>query len=96
MIQLRFENDTKNVDDDWKPRVEKLEQLSKVKVLRTCQEYSERGITKSGIFTIDPDGDGVGFGPVDAYCNFQTNETSIFHDKEDIIKVCNWINYIRR
>ena len=58
-------------------------------VLRTCQEYSERGITKSGIFTIDPDGDGVGLvRPIDAYCNFQTNETSIFHDKEDIIKVC--------
>ena len=74
-------------DDTLEQRVEKLEELSKVKNLRTCQELSNRGITQSGIYKIDPDGDGIGFGPITVFCNFQTNETSIYHDKEDVIKI---------
>ena len=75
------------VDDNLEQRVEKLEQLSKYKTLRTCQEYADRGLTKSGIYEIDPDGDGIGFAPITVHCNFATNETQIFHDKEDMIKI---------
>ena len=83
----------KNVDDALEQRVEKLEQVSKIKNLRTCQELSDRGLTKSGTFDIDPDGDGQGFGPITVYCDFEKNTTSIFHDKEDTIKVriCSFI-----
>ena len=75
------------VDDSLEQRVEKLEELSKLKSVRTCQELSNRGITQSGVYEIDPDGDGIGFGPITVYCNFLTNETSIYHDKEDVIKI---------
>ena len=44
-------------DDSLEKRVEKLEELSKFKTLRSCQELSNRGLTKSGLFDIDPDGD---------------------------------------
>ena len=74
-------------DDSLEKRVEKLEELSKFKTLRSCQELSNRGLTKSGLFDIDPDGDGIGYGPITVYCNFETNETSIYHDREDLIKV---------
>ena len=74
-------------DDSLEQRVEKLEELSKLKSVRTCQELSNRGITQSGVYEIDPDGDGIGFGPITVYCNFLTNETSIYHDKEDVIKI---------
>merc|ERR1711963_573307 len=56
-------------------RVETLEQLAKFKTLRSCQELSNRGLTKSGIYEVDPDGDGIGFGPITVQCNFETNET---------------------
>ena len=86
--QLRAENaNLKNADDSLEKRVEKLEELSKFKTLRSCQELSNRGLTKSGVFDIDPDGDGIGYGPITVYCNFETNETSIYHDREDLIKV---------
>ena len=86
--QLRAENtNLKNADDSLEKRVEKLEELSKFKTLRSCQELSNRGLTKSGLFDIDPDGDGIGYGPITVYCNFETNETSIYHDREDLIKV---------
>ena len=70
-------------------RVEKLEQLSKYKTLRTCQELASRGVTLSGVYDIDPDGDGIGQPPIQAYCDFTTNTTEIFHDKEELLKIEN-------
>ena len=74
-------------------RVEKLEQLSKYKTLRTCHELASRGVTLSGVYDIDPDGDGIGQPPIQAYCDFTTNTTEIFHDKEELLKIekCNTV-----
>ena len=68
-------------------RVEKLEQMSKYKTLRTCQELASRGLTLSGIYEIDPDGNTIGLGPIQVYCDFATNTTQIFHDKENEIEI---------
>ena len=68
-------------------RVEKLEQLSKYKTLRTCQEISNRGLTLSRMYDIDPDGQGIGYEPITVHCDFDTGSTQILHDKEDVIKI---------
>ena len=68
-------------------RVDKLEQLSKYKTLRTCQEISNRGLTLSGMYDIDPDGQGIGYEPITVHCDFDTGSTQILHDKEDVIKI---------
>ena len=78
---------------DLEERVEKLEQLSKFKTLRTCQELASRGLTLSGLYEVDPDGEGIG--PIEVFCDFSTNTTQILHDKEDMIKIdkCNKGNF---
>ena len=65
-------------------RVEKLEEISKIKNLRNCKELSEKGLSKSGSYNVDPDGDGQGFGPIAVYCDFMINTTSIYYGKEDV------------
>ena len=47
----------------------------------------DRGVTMSGIYDLDPDGQGIGHPPIKAYCDFVKNTTEIFHDKEELIKV---------
>jgi len=87
--------DTYKVDehilqDDIEERVEKLEELSRVGTLRTCNEYSAYGIKTSGKYTIDPDGPLVGEPPFSAYCQFDQNgqvRTEIFHDSEILADV---------
>ena len=74
-------------EDNLEGRVEKLEQLSKFKTLRTCQELASRGLTLSGLYEVDPDGDGIGQAPIQVYCDFQSNTTQVLHDKEDMIKI---------
>ena len=74
-------------EDNLEQRVEKLEELSKYKTLRTCQELANRGLTLSGVYEVDPDGEGIGYAPIEVFCNFETNTTQVFHDKEDMIKV---------
>lgn len=83
--------DLKMQNIDLEERVEKLEQLSKFKTLRTCQELAGRGLTLSGLYEVDPDGEGIGYGPIEVFCDFSTNTTQILHDKEDMIKIdkCN-------
>ena len=78
------------VQDPLEDRVEKLEQLSKYKTLHTCHELASRGVTLSGVYDVDPDGDGIGQPPIQAYCNFRTNTTEIteiFHGKEELLKI---------
>ncbi len=41
-------------------RVEHLEDLSKIKTLRSCYELAQYGINTSGLYQIDPDGDLIG------------------------------------
>ncbi len=62
--------------DSVEERLEKLEQLAKVKVLRTCEELAHHGVTKSDYYDIDPDGDNIGQPPIQVYCDFQTGNHS--------------------
>ena len=78
---------TEVLDIPIEDRVEKLEQMSKYKTLRSCQEMSNRGVTLSGLYDIDPDGEGIGHEPIKVYCDFNTGSTQILHDKEDVIKI---------
>lgn len=85
--ELKKNSGTKVLDIPIVERVEKLEQLSKYKTLRTCQEISNRGVTLSGMYDIDPDGQGIGYEPITVHCDFDTGSTQILHDKEDVIKI---------
>ena len=82
------------VNPTLEERVEKVEQLSKVGTLRSCEEYAAFGIRSSGIYPIDPDGILVGQLPFNVYCRFNesTGEilTEVFHNySEGIVKVDN-------
>jgi len=68
-------------------RVSHLEDLAMIKSLRSCHEYSLYGITTSGLFTIDPDGDLVGLEPIEVYCDFQEQTTQVMHDKEYVVDI---------
>ena len=48
--ELRMQNEKREGvnDDPLEKRVQKLEELSKFKTLRTCQELANRGISMSG------------------------------------------------
>ena len=81
-----LERNTKT-GDALEDRVEKLEEIAKYKTLRTCNELSNRGLTLSGIYSIDPDGEGIGYEPIEVYCNFEKGTTEVFHDKEEMIKI---------
>ena len=76
-LDLDGTNDTLKTGLD---RVEKLEQLSKYKTFRTCHELASRGVTLSGVYEIDPDGDGIGQPPIQALCDFLLNTTEIDKD----------------
>jgi len=67
-------------------RVEHLEDLSKIKSLRSCHEYSLYGITTSGLYNIDPDGDLLEE-PIEVFCDFEEKTTQIMHDKEFIVEI---------
>ena len=49
--------------EDLEARVARLEELSKVTVLRSCAEYSQFGFSTSGVYLIDPDGPLLGETP---------------------------------
>ena len=87
--KLEHDQDNSKIqtEDNLEERVEKLEELSKYKTLRTCQELANRGLSLSGIYEVDPDGEGIGFAPIEVFCDFESNTTQVFHDKEDLIKV---------
>ena len=80
------ENEDKIIKEepDLEERVEKLENLSKVGTLRSCEEYAAYGIVSSGIYPIDPDGILIGQPPFNVYCRFndKTGEvtTEVMHD----------------
>jgi len=63
-------------------RLQHVEELSKTTSLRSCAEYADYGMTQSGMFTIDPDGNHVGLPAFDVYCNMSTGTTEIHHDME--------------
>lgn len=78
--------DTK-MADTVEERLEKLEQLSKLHHARSCFELAQHGISKSGTYTIDPDGHLIGQPPVDVICDFNQGTTEVSHDKESEVVI---------
>ena len=68
-------------------RVEYLEELEKVNTLRSCEEYFSYGISRSGLYNIDPDGNLVGMEPIQVFCNFTDKSTEIMHNKEFPVEI---------
>ena len=63
-------------------RLQHLEEVTKVSSLRSCKEYEEYGIVKSGTYTIDPDDPLMGDPPFNVYCDFDSHTTEVLHSKE--------------
>ena len=84
--EMHIQNERmKDISED----VEKLKELSKLQVIRTCEEMYNFGIRQSNHYFIDPDGPLIGQEPIQVYCRF-TNEgayTEISHDSEIKIEV---------
>ena len=72
---------------DVEERLEHVEELSKLKTVRTCEELARHGVKKSGRYLIDPDGDLLGQDPIEVICDFETNTTEVPHDSEELIKI---------
>lgn len=52
-------------------------------IFRTCQElHSSNPLLESGMYWIDPDGQGVGDDAIHVFCDMKLGETSIGHDSE--------------
>ena len=77
----------KNKGKTVEERLTHLEELSKTQVLRSCEELADYGITQSGEFDIDPDGQLIGKPPIRVRCDFNTGETIVRHNSEDIVIV---------
>ena len=88
LITNKKNNQNKD-EPNLEERVEKLEQLSKIGTLRSCEEYSAFGIRSSGMFPIDPDGSLVGAAPFYVYCRFDDRTgqvyTEVLHDHSDVL-----------
>ena len=92
--QTEPKNKVKKIMEDpsLEERVEKVEQLTKVGTLRSCEEYAAFGIRASGLYPIDPDGILVGHAPFDVFCRFNDNtgqvSTEVIHSySEGLIKI---------
>ena len=95
-LQTESKNEVKKtiIDPTLEERVEKVEQLTKVGTLRSCEEYAAFGIRASGMYPIDPDGILVGQPPFNVFCRFDENtgqvSTEVIHSySEGLIKIDN-------
>ena len=48
------------MSDNIEERLSYVEELSKIKVARTCEELARHGVRKNGLYHIDPDGELIG------------------------------------
>ena len=64
------------------PMSELLKQAAKnLDNARNCQELANLGMTNSGIYQLDPDGQDIGAGAISVRCDFSDNSTEINHDQ---------------
>ena len=64
------------------PMSELLKQAAKnLDTARNCQELANLGMTNSGIYHLDPDGQDIGAGAISVRCDFSDNSTEIVHDQ---------------
>ena len=88
---LTQDNDKYDANDDFEERLEFVEEMTKVKTLRSCEELARHGIAKSGMYQIDPDGELISNDPIRVNCIFKNGQaiTEISHYQEKTIVVDN-------
>jgi hypothetical protein len=86
-IKMTIFQAPKTTDPSVEERLEHVEQVSRTKVLRTCQELKMHGLDKNDFYLIDPDGELIGQPPILVYCDFQSGTTEVIHDSEELVKV---------
>ena len=68
------------------PMSELLKQAAKnLDAAKNCQELANLGMTDSGTYRLDPDGQDRGAGPISVRCDFSDNSTEIVHDQSSEI-----------
>merc|ERR1719244_94315 len=74
---------------DLEEKVAHLEELSKLQVVRSCEELAQFGVEKSNNYWIDPDGPLTGQDPIQVFCDFTEGGavTEISHDSEKTTEV---------
>ena len=84
-----LENEKRDINDE----LEYLKELTKLTIVRTCEELHQYGINKSDLYYIDPDGPLTGKEPIRFFCDFTEDgvTTKISHDSEEKFEVdhCN-------
>ena len=68
-------------------RIVHLEEVTKTKALRTCHELAKSGVTLSGDYFIDPDGELIGHEPIMVFCDFESGTTQVRQNKEFNLKI---------
>ena len=64
------------------PMIELLKEAAKnLDTVRNCQDLADLGMTNSGTYQLDPDGQDTGAGPITVRCDFSDNSTEIVHDQ---------------
>ena len=58
---------------------EDIDELSKIHAEKNCHELQNHGVTKSGFYNLDFDGEKTGQPPSKAFCNFEENTTEVLH-----------------
>ena len=88
---LLQDDDKNDANDDFEERLEFVEEMTKVKTLRSCEELARHGISKSGMYQIDPDGEMISNDPIRVNCIFENGQaiTEISHYQEKVIVVDN-------
>jgi len=56
--------------------------------VETCQELGQRGVSKSGIYPIDPDGKDQHESPIEAFCHLPSGKTSLGETENITIDLC--------
>ncbi|EFX89078.1 hypothetical protein DAPPUDRAFT_310805 [Daphnia pulex] len=81
----RLENTLQNDKNSWLNTANEIDNIPLLKsaVPRTCREARAADPSlSSGMYWIDPDGQGVGDGPIYVYCDMTSGSTSIPHNSE--------------
>ena len=80
-----LEKANKDINDE----LSYLKELSKLNVVRTCEEMADYGVNQSNYYLVDPDGPLMGNEPIRVYCEFSEGSVStiISHDSEETIEV---------
>merc|ERR1712142_37906 len=70
-------------EDDIDSRVTHLEGLTRSKLFRSCHETLLHGISLSGTYEIDRDGEAKGEFPIEVYCDFESGTTEVLHNLDE-------------